>query len=155
MKKSDKNICKVYKITPNALLPKKGSKDAAAYDVYTDRKTTIESSLNVQGSTLVHTGLRFEIPKGYVLKCALRSGIAARTNIRMAHGVGIIDSDYTGELLLPVYNAGRGYIKLEAGVRIAQVWLEKLVDVPLTDEQGNEITSDAERHGGFGSTGEK
>lgn len=103
------------------------------------------------GAHLVPTGLRVEIPKGYVGKLYIRSGLAKNDHLTLANGVGIIDSDYRGEVMVMLSNQGMSHVTLKAGERIAQLIIER---VPSVSIKVTSQLSETERgEGGFGSTG--
>lgn len=98
----------------------------------------------------VSTGVRVSIPEGYVGLLAARSSLCAR-GLLMANGVGVIDAGFTGEIKVPLYNAGNTPSNVLAGERIAQ-----LVILPCMLPKFEQVESlgDTERsEGGFGSTG--
>lgn len=98
----------------------------------------------------INTGVRCEIPEGYVGFVFARSSMAGR-GLMLANGVGVIDSGYTGEILVPLLNAGGVPSDVLRGERIAQ-----LVIVPCMLPKFEQVESlgDTERgEGGFGSTG--
>lgn len=99
---------------------------------------------------MIPTGVRCEIPEGYVGLVFARSSMAER-GLMLANGVGVIDSGYTGEIMVPLVNAGRIESDVLRGERIAQ-----LVIVPCMLPKFEQVESlgDTERgEGGFGSTG--
>lgn len=101
---------------------------------------------------MVPTGLAVDIPDGDVVGLVFpRSGLAAKHGINLANAVGVIDSDYKGEIICPVQNNGEGAYEIRPGDRIAQ-----LVFVPVlqVDIQFTDRLADSDRgEGGFGSTG--
>lgn len=101
--------------------------------------------------TLVPTGIFIEIPRGYEGQVRARSGLSIKHGITMVNGVGTIDSDYRGELCVPVINLGSEEFTVTHGMRIAQLVIAKyesaeLIEVENIDESERGI-------GGFGSTG--
>jgi dUTP pyrophosphatase len=100
---------------------------------------------------LVHTGLFFEVPEGCECQIRARSGLAVKHGIGLVNGIGTIDSDYRGEIMIPLINWGEEPFTVHDGDRIAQAVIMSYnrVDVELADE-----LSDTERgKGGFGHTG--
>ncbi len=100
----------------------------------------------------INTGIAIQIPHsgigGFVFP---RSGLASRHGITMANCVGVIDSDYTGELICPVINHGNREYTIKPGDRIAQIVFMPVINVKL---QETDRLEDTERGaGGFGSTG--
>ena len=102
---------------------------------------------------LIPTGLILEIPEGCEGQVRARSGLALKHGITLINSVGTIDSDYRGELKVPLINLGGEPFTINDGDRIAQLIITKYerVDVEITDE-----LDDTERgEGGFGHTGVK
>lgn len=100
---------------------------------------------------LVPTGLAIALPDGYEAQVRPRSGLAIRQGIGLVNSPGTIDSDYRGELRVPVINHDRGPQVIGAGERIAQLVLARVERIAWTPV---ETLPDSERGGGgFGSTG--
>ena len=102
-------------------------------------------------TTMIKTGLSIEIPDGYFGAVFARSGLASRAGLRPANCVGVIDSDYRGEVIVALHNDSDVTRQVEKGERIAQ-----LVILPYLSVEFNEVEelSETERQaGGFGSTG--
>ena len=141
----------VQLLDPRAKLPAYGSPDAAGADLYvlTDGPVTIAPGETV----LLHTGLAFAIPKGYVGLVCARSSLGAKKGLAPANKVGIIDADYRGEVRVALHNPGGVPQVVEDGDRVAQ-----LLIVPyLTAEfiRTDELDATQRGSGGFGSTGIK
>lgn len=104
-------------------------------------------------TTLVGTGLYFEIPEGYELQVRPRSGVSLKTGLRVANSPGCVDSDFRGEVKVILHNAGDRVEKISKGDRIAQGILSQ---VPKANFIIVEQLSETDRGtGGFGSTGIK
>lgn len=100
---------------------------------------------------LVGTGFAFEIPKGYVGLIYIRSSVGAKQGIVLANGTGVIDSDYRGEIMLPLKNTTDTPIVLNNGSRVAQIVITPIL---ITNVDITSSLKDTERGvGGFGSTG--
>lgn len=99
----------------------------------------------------VPTGLAMAIPEGYEGQVRPRSGFSTKNSIIMPNSPGTIDSDYRGEILIPLLNlSGKDFV-LEPGTRVAQIVLQSVAQLPV---QLVTKLSDTERGtGGFGSTG--
>ena len=100
---------------------------------------------------LVPTGLYMELPPGYEAQARARSGLAIKHGIGLVNGIGTIDSDYRGELCIPLINWGSEDFVINDGDRIAQLVIARYekVEVELTDS-----LEETERgEGGFGHTG--
>jgi len=99
--------------------------------------------------TLVSTGVRLEIPEGYVGLIWPRSGLAVKKGIDC--GAGVIDSHYRGEVKILLFNHSDDEFQIEPGDRIAQILIQKVerVEFLLVDQLNETARNDA----GFGSTG--
>ena len=140
---------RVKKLKENAILPTYGSAFAAGADLYAceDAPVTV-----APGETkLVHTGLAMEIPTGLVGLIYARSGLASKKGLAPANKVGVIDSDYRGEIMVALHNHGTVAQTVEADERIAQIVFAPYyaAEFSVVDELDN-TTRGA---GGFGSTG--
>jgi len=102
---------------------------------------------------LIPTGLRIELPMGLEAQIRARSGLSIKHGLAMVNGVGTIDSDYRGEIKLPLINLGDEDILIENGDRLAQMIIAKYHRVSwiLTDQLNETERSE----GGFGHTGIK
>ena len=131
--------------------PTRGSEYAAGYDLYaaTDR----EISLFPHTTQLIGTGLAFELPDGYFGAVYARSGLASKKGLRPANCVGVVDSDYRGEVMVALHNDSDHIMTIDAGERIAQLVLMPYVN--MTFEQVEELNTTNRGEGGFGSTGSK
>ena len=141
----------IKKLDEKATVPTYGSEFSAGADLYAlaDEPITIAPHETV----LVHTGVAMEIPAGYVGLVFARSGLATKRALAPANKVGVIDSDYRGEIMVALHNHGSEEKTIENGERIAQ-----LVLVPyLTAEfdEVDELSDTVRGEGGFGSTGRK
>lgn len=136
---------KTKRLTPEAKLPTYATDGSGCFDIYcTNSKTVFDNAT-------FDTGLSFEIPVGYVMLVFSRSGHGFKNNVRLANCVGIIDSDYRGELKVKLTNDFIPSMDVQAGDRIAQAMV-----IPFEQVQFLEVDalSETERGtGGFGSTG--
>ncbi len=135
-----------------AVLPSYGSAFAAGADLVACPDTpTVEIG---SGETiLIPTGLAMEIPVGYVGLIYARSGIACKRGLAPANKVGVIDSDYRGEILVALHNHSAEPQRIERGERIAQLVITPYLAVEFAEADTLEDT--ARGKGGFGSTGSK
>ena len=138
-----------FKLAEGAKPPSKGTPASACFDLYVHGTYDIYSYLVSPHATKVRTGVYADIPAGYHLEVYLRSSTGLKTYLRLANQVGIIDSDYKGEIILLVENLGRSLYVLHDGDRIAQCRLVK--DEVYDWQQVDEIAEST--HEGFGSTG--
>ena len=142
---------KIKKLDPNATLPKYGSEYAAGADLYACIADGEKGILIAPGETkLIHTGIAMEIPQGFVGLVYARSGLAIKHGIGLLNSVGVIDSDYRGEICVGVIKQTDPEYTIEPFERIAQmviqpVSLPELIEVESLDETDRGA-------GGFGST---
>ena len=139
----------VKKLNDNAILPTYGSANAAGADLY----ACLESEVTIEpGDTfLVKTGLAMELPEGYAGLIYARSGLATKRGLAPANKVGVVDSDYRGEIMVSLHNHGREPQTIAHGERIAQLVVTPYIaaDFAIVDD-----LNETERgEGGFGSTG--
>ncbi len=142
---------KIKKLRDSAIVPTYGSEFAAGADLYAalDEAVAIEP-----GETkFIPTGFAFEIPEGYAGFVHARSGLASKRGLAPANKVGVIDSDYRGEVMVALHNHGKAAQTVEAGERIAQMVIAPYVTAKfiLSDELDDTVRGE----GGFGSTGRK
>ncbi len=136
-------------ISKSGRVPRYETEGAAGFDIsaYLDEPLTLKPGDRM----LVPTGLYFEVPQGYEAQVRARSGLAIRHGLGLVNGIGTIDSDYRGEVRVPMINWGNEPYTINDGERIAQVVINRFerVDLELSDK-----LSDTERgEGGFGHTG--
>lgn len=142
---------RIKKLRESAIVPTYGTEFAAGADLYAalDEAVTIEP-----GETkMIPTGFAFEIPVGYAGFVHARSGLATKRGLAPANKVGVIDSDYRGEVMTALHNHEKTAQTIEPGERIAQMVIAPYATANfiLSDE-----LDDTERgEGGFGSTGRK
>ena len=110
---------KIKKLNANASIPEYGTEFAAGADV----RACIDEPLIIEpGQTvLIHTGFSVEIPVGYAGFMFARSGMASKKGLAPANKVGVIDSDYRGEVMVALHNHGNAPRIVEPGDRIAQL----------------------------------
>jgi len=139
------------KLNDLAKVPTRGSEYAAGYDLYA--ATEAEMHLFPHTTQLVPTGLSFELPEGYFGAIFARSGLASKRGLRPANCVGVVDSDYRGEVMVALHNDSDYIMTLEPEERIAQLVLMPYMN--MTFEEVDELEHTQRGNGGFGSTGEK
>lgn len=143
---------KIKKLRPDATIPAYGTSFAAGADLYAcmdEPSITIESGETV----FVHTGLAVELPEGTVGLVYARSGLAMKRGIAPANKVGVVDSDYRGEIMVAMHNHSKAPQTIEKGERVAQ-----FVVTPYFTADFDEVDTLEESgrgSGGFGSTGNK
>ncbi len=142
---------KVKKLFPEAKLPTYGSPFAAGADLYAAEP---ENVVIAPGETiLVHTGIALEIPEGYGGFLYARSGLATKKGLAPANKVGVIDSDYRGEVMVALFNQSGEVREVEPGERIAQLVIAPFLKAEFCPAEELEETDRGA--GGFGSTGRK
>ena len=143
------NIVKVKKLDPRAVVPTRGSVTAAGADLYAvaDEAVTVAPGETV----LIHTGLAMEIPVGWAGLIYARSGLATKSGLAPANKVGVVDSDYRGELMVALHNHSNEPRTVAHGERIAQLVIAPYL--PAVFEETDELSDTQRGEGGFGSTG--
>ncbi len=142
---------KIKKLCDKATLPIYASEYAAGADLYAclDEPVTIEPN----ETKLIKTGLAMAIPEGLAGLIYARSGLASKRGLAPANKVGVIDSDYRGEVMVALHNHGTVPQTVEHGERIAQLVLAPVVTASFNVVDDLDSTTRGE--GGFGSTGTK
>ena len=140
---------KIKMISKSGVIPEYKTEGASGMDIraYLDGPLV----LHPMERMLVPTGLFIELPPGYEAQTRARSGLAVKYGIGLVNGIGTIDSDYRGELKVPLINWGSEDFVINNGDRIAQMVIAKYekVEIELTDS-----LEETERGtGGFGHTG--
>ena len=112
------NAVRVKILRENALLPTYGSEQAAGADLY----ACLESPVVIHpGETaFIPTGISLEVPVGCAGLIYARSGMACKRGLAPANKVGVVDSDYRGEIIVALHNHGNQAQTIESGERVAQ-----------------------------------
>lgn len=132
-----------------AQIPTRGSSEAAGYDLYA---ATAEPIVIPAHSTVkVGTGIAIATPKGYFAGLYARSGLATKQGLRPANCVGIVDSDYRGEVIVALHNDTDKPRVIEEGERIAQLIIQPCYDIDFN--LVGSLDDTARGVGCFGSTG--
>lgn len=142
---------KYIKLDPKAITPSYGTPFAAGADLYACMGEDV--SIKAGETKLFHTGIAMQIPDGLVGLIYARSGIATKRGLAPANKVGVIDSDYRGEIMVSIYNHSSETQTIADGERIAQIVLTPYVTADFT--LSDSLDSTDRGSGGFGSTGEK
>lgn len=139
------------KLNGNAKIPTYASEFSAGADLYACESNDITV---LPGETkLIHTGLALEIPEGYAGLIYARSGIATKRGLAPANKVGVIDSDYRGEIMVALHNHSADAQTVGADERIAQLVITPFLKVEFSET--DTLTDTVRGNGGFGSTGKK
>lgn len=140
---------KYIKLKENAKMPTYGTDFSAGADLYACEGG--EVIINPGETRLIHTGLSLEIPEGYAGLIYARSGIATKRGLAPANKVGVIDSDYRGEIMVSLFNHSAEAQAIADGERIAQLVITPFLKVEYTEADA--LTETERGKGGFGSTG--
>lgn len=146
---NNKNKLKVKKLKENAVIPKRQTIGSAGYDLCAciAREFKIEPGEMV----IIPTGIAIEVPKGYAGMVFARSGISLKYGIHLSNGVGVIDSDYRGEVNVGLKNSSHSAYVVKPNERIAQLIIMPVLLPEI--EETNEMTETERSGGGLGSTG--
>ena len=148
MTKFDVNI---KKLNENAVIPTYGTEYAAGADLYACMDEAI--TINSGETAFIKTGLAMEVPVGYAGLIYARSGLACKKGLAPANKVGVIDSDYRGEIMVALHNHSNEAVVVESGERIAQLVITPYIVAAFN--QVDELEETVRGEGGFGSTGRK
>ena len=132
-----------------AKLPTYGSQEAAGADLY----ACLENPVCIEPGTtaFIPTGLAMEVPAGCAGLVYARSGLACKKGLAPANKVGVIDSDYRGEVTVALHNHGTEPQTVVSGDRIAQLVITPVFTPGFTEV--SDLTDTDRGQGGFGSTG--
>lgn len=137
----------VFRLHDDAVVPQYQTPGAAAFDLHAIATISVAEGR----SNEVGTGLAFDIPQGWVLLVFSRSGHGFKNGVRLANCVGVIDSDYTGEVRVRLHNDSRDPFIVKKGDRIAQAMLVQAPQVDIVEVETLKQT--ARGANGLGSTG--
>ena len=140
---------KVKRLRPDAALPTYGSAEAAGADLY----ACLESDIVIEpGMTaFIPTGFAMELPRGCAGLVYARSGLACKRGLAPANKVGVIDSDYRGEVTVALHNHGAAPQIIHPGDRVAQLLITPVLTPGFVEAE--ELSDTRRGEGGFGSTG--
>ena len=146
---TENNKVKVKIVTKTGDVPKYDTAGSAGMDLKADLKTSV--TLNPMERQLIPTGLFIELPIGYEAQVRARSGLSIKYGITLINAIGTVDSDYRGELKVPLVNLGNEPFVIKHGERIAQLVVTKH---DIVQWEIVERLEDTDRgSGGFGHTG--
>ena len=143
------NPVRVKKMHPNAKLPTYGSPEAAGADLY----ACLEEAVTIQPGEVywVPTGIALEVPKGCAGLVYARSSMGVKRGLAPANKVGVVDSDYRGEIKVVLLNHSKQPQILEPGERVAQFVITPVLTPAY--EEAEDLSDTSRGIGGFGSTG--
>ena len=136
-------------LRPGARLPAYGTAQAAGADLYACLTEPV--SIAPGATAFIPTGIALEVPKGCAGLIYARSGMACKRGLAPANKVGVVDSDYRGEIVVALHNHGAQAQTVSHGDRIAQFLITPVVTAAY--EQAEELSDTVRNAGGFGSTG--
>ncbi len=142
-------VLKFKRLREEALLPERKTDGSAGYDL----RACIAAPLTLEPGDLVllPTGLGAEIPQGTAGFIFTRSGLGVKHGVAVSNGVGVIDSDYRGEIHVGLRNGGKAPYTIQPGERVAQLILMPVCTPPV--EEVDQLSETLRGQGGFGSTG--
>ncbi len=145
-------VLQIKKLKDNAKVPSRGTAGSAGLDLCACIDEPI--TLNCGDTALIPTGIAIALPSAdYGAFVFPRSGIAVKHGIGLLNSVGVIDSDYRGEIMVGVINQKREAYTIEPGERIAQMVIMPVSMMPV--EEVTQLSETDRGDGGFGSTGKK
>lgn len=143
---------KIKKLKSDAKIPKRATNGSAGMDLYACINQSI--TLAPQQLTVVPTGIAIELPDN---TCAAflyaRSGLGVKHGICLSNGVGVIDSDYRGEICVGLCNVSDKPYVIEPCERVAQMVIAPVLTPDIVE--ADELSDTSRGDGGFGSTGKK
>jgi dUTP pyrophosphatase len=132
-----------------ALLPTYGSPEAAGADLYACLETAV--TIEPGKTAFIPTGIAMEVPRGCAGLIYARSGLACKRGLAPANKVGVVDSDYRGEIMVALHNHGDAAQTVSHGERIAQMVITPVLTPAY--EVVSDLDDTERGAGGFGSTG--
>lgn len=150
--KSDKLQLKVKRMYLDVQMPEYTTAGAACFDIRAYAPTLgKDETISFNHSHIFNTGLKVEVPEDHVMLIFSRSGQGFNNDVRLANAVGVLDSDYRGEIKVKLTTDGAAY-KVAHGDRIAQAMVIPVKQVQFVEA---ELSETGRGEGGFGSSGVK
>lgn len=145
-------IINIKKTNENAKIPTYGSEFAAGADLYAVIHNEENKVEILPGETaFIDTGIVMEIPNGYVGLVYARSGLSCKQGLAPANKVGVIDSDYRGNIMVALYNQSNETRIVSEGDRIAQIVIQPVEQFEFKVK--GKLSDTTRGNGGFGSSG--
>lgn len=152
MKKTTELPVVKIKVFPGGHMPEKKTKGAAAYDCYARIPKGQMTLSALDKGAKIPLGFAMELPAGYHAEILPRSSMGTKTTLRISNSVGVIDSDYRGEVCILLDNASLSHLaSIKDGDRVAQMLIVKDPEVELVSAE--ELSETERGENGFGSTG--
>ncbi|WP_423719272.1 dUTP diphosphatase [Anaerotruncus rubiinfantis] len=142
-------MLKMKRLRPSAQIPKNATPGSAGYDLYADLDAPVE--IPAGRTAKIPTGLAMAVEPGYAGFVFARSGLGIKHGIVPANCVGVIDSDYRGEVIVGLHNQSQEAFTVNPGDRVAQLVLLPVFTPGI--EVCEELDETGRGAGGFGSTG--
>lgn len=143
-------VLRIKKVKEGAILPEYQTEGSSGMDLHAAIENTI--IIPPLQRVFVPTGIAIELPMGYEAQVRARSGLSSKHGITLVNCVGTIDSDYRGEIIVPLINLSDSAYSIQPDERIAQMIISKYERVGIKEVSELNITHRA--MGGFGSTGD-
>lgn len=140
---------RIKRLDENAIIPTYGTEFSAGADLYALLDEPCE--IKPHETVFVHTGISVEIPEGYCGLVFARSSMGAKRGLAPANKVGVIDSDYRGEIMVTLHNHSEKSAVVEPAERIAQLAIVPFLKAEF--EESCTLSDTTRGGGGFGSTG--
>ena len=137
---------KIKKLRENAVVPQYKTPGSAACDLV----SCADAVIPARGRAMVPTGISIEC-EGVAVLLFARSGLAVKHGIALANGVGVVDSDYRGEIMVGLCNNTDEDYHVTEGERVAQMMFVPVVTADFVES--NDLSQTTRGTGGFGSTG--
>ena len=137
----------IRRLNEHSIIPTRATEHSAGLDLHASADMAVASGWRVT----VPTGISVAIPHGHVGELYIRSGHARKRGLSLANGVGVIDSDYRGEIMAIVENRGHTPYVIKKGERFAQLVIKEYVKADVMEVE--ELDETVRSTGGFGSTG--
>ena len=141
---------KIKKLKENAVIPKRATSGSAGVDLY----ACIDEPITVKSGDLVKipTGIAVELPNENMAAFVFaRSGLGIKHGIAPSNAVGVVDSDYRGEICVGLTNHGKEPFVIEPQTRIAQLIIMPVLPLPILEV--NDLSDTQRGENGFGSSG--
>ncbi len=139
---------KIVKLIEEAIVPVYSTEGSAGADLFNPLEDIV---IKAKQTVMIKTGLSMEIEKGYAIFIYARSGISIKNGIAPANKVGVIDSDYRGEIMVGLYNHSDSDYTVNKGDKIAQMLIAPYIKGEF--EVVDKLSDTVRNCGGFGSTG--
>lgn len=143
-------ILKIKKLREGAVVPQRATEGSAGLDL----RACIDSPITLAPGDLamIPAGIAISLPdRGYAAFVFARSGLGVKHGVSLSNGVGVIDSDYRGEICVGLCNLGSQPYEIQPGERVAQLVVMPVCPLPV--QQVEELDETQRGAGGFGSTG--